>query len=202
MHSLCSLRSPQRSLARASLQSPRLLCSVRSHASPCHTPSVLPASLALGLACRLELPTVTASPAARATFARALPAACACCWRCAPCLVLSLPSPPARLQLAALAACPQLAPLAASPCCCSRSAGRFACGCSLRSSRLACGCSLCSPLTCSCCSASLALLPAPAFLSDRVTHHSSTQPQPAVVCVKASSLMKPSQVDKQNHTRG
>ena len=92
MHSLCSLRSPQRSLARASLQSPRLLCSVRSHASPCHTPSVLPASLALGLACRLELPTVTASPAARATFARALPAACACCWRCAACLLLSLPS--------------------------------------------------------------------------------------------------------------
>ena len=75
MHSLCSLRSPQRSLARASLQSPRLLCSVRSHASPCHTPAArfaclgpcLPARVAHRLACccyLLPVPCLLLAPVA------------------------------------------------------------------------------------------------------------------------------------------
>ena len=93
MHSLCSLRSPQRSLARASLQSPRLLCSVRSHASPCHTPAARFACLG---PC---LPARVAHRHRLACCSRYLRSCLACCLR----LLLALCSLPAAV--ASLATC-------------------------------------------------------------------------------------------------
>ena len=132
MHSLCSLRSPQRSLARASLQSPRLLCSVRSHASPCHTPAARFACLG---PC---LPARVAHRHRLACCSRYLRSCLACCLRlllalcCLPAAVASLRhllacsslrSRLARssLPLAASRLAAALAPLAASP-----AAARFA----------------------------------------------------------------------------
>ena len=132
MHSLCSLRSPQRSLARASLQSPRLLCSVRSHASPCHTPAARFACLG---PC---LPARVAHRHRLACCSRHLRSCLACCLRlllalcCLPAAVASLRHLLACSSLRSRLACSSLplaasrlaaalAPLAASP-----AAARFA----------------------------------------------------------------------------